>query len=218
MGGPPVLLVARPDGLVVVDESKLKRPGRRQQAERLLAVPPGVQPVPADRFRPPSLRRQLSQARRLGDPTAIVDDAQRPIRGGRSGPLRRPRRLAIAADERRARSDARSRLLWAARPTTRRSTAARPTWRSSATPSKRQAIPTATRTARRSSSCATPSSTRASSCTRNDEWFHHQDSTPQRKRQRIERYTKEADENENLACKVLTLLLFLPDLLGDLFR
>jgi hypothetical protein len=26
MGGPPVLLVARPDGLVVVDESKLKRP------------------------------------------------------------------------------------------------------------------------------------------------------------------------------------------------
>ncbi len=26
MGGPPILLVARPDGLVVVDESKLKRP------------------------------------------------------------------------------------------------------------------------------------------------------------------------------------------------
>ena len=92
MGGPPILLVARPDGLVVVDESKLKRPGRRQQAERLPALAAGLQPVAAHGLRPPAVCRQLSQARRLGDSAAVADDAQRRVRGRRGRPLRRPRR------------------------------------------------------------------------------------------------------------------------------
>ncbi len=194
MGGPPILLVARPDGLVVVDESKLKRRADANKRSVYLAVAPGVQPFAAHRFRPPSVCRQLSQARRLGDPIAIADDAQRPIRRGRGGPLRRPRRLTNHRRRAKARSDAPSRLLSAARPTTQeidRCTAyTRPPARR---PSKRQAIPTATPTARPSPSCATRSSTRASSCTRSKD----ESNTPATKDTKDTKDTKER-RKENL--------------------
>ena len=78
MGGPPIRLTRPARWPSRRRRIKTPAPGRRQQTQCLPALPPGLQPLAAHGFRPPAVCRQLPQARHVGDPAAIADDAQRP--------------------------------------------------------------------------------------------------------------------------------------------
>ena len=87
-GGPPVMIQARPDGMVTVRERPLADPADPIPPERLPADAPGLQPLALDRLRPALGRDQLPGSRRVGPaaPVAVHDQRRVPRRTGR--PLR----------------------------------------------------------------------------------------------------------------------------------
>ena len=80
-GGPPVMIQARPDGMVTVDRERPRQPRRSISPQRLSADSPGLQPLALDGLRPAAGRDQLPGSRRVGPAAAVAVHDQRRVPG-----------------------------------------------------------------------------------------------------------------------------------------